>query len=210
MAASNLNAAPGWDDASTAEVSGCSLLDIFTEDERKGIEELRSRLKDLCDSPMNQWTREYIAEDATLWRYVLAKSREVNPMDASEHMFRSSVAWREEIDMNSLLAQWRLPNSTTSDATTPAGSRTTNLSKKGSARARLGDLCIYTGMMARTTVDGAPVLVERLGMVDLPGLYHDPCKYINCCYHRSALFVFVNVSLLLCILCTAVLLLLCG
>ena len=125
--------------------------DIFTADERAGIAELRRRLSDLNDTDTggeSSLAKQYICEDSTMWRYVLAKSRDENPMDVSEEMFRSSIAWREELNMPQLVHEWR----------GQGGTRPCALS----ARARMGDLCFYAGMMTRRSATGGPVLVDYM------------------------------------------------
>jgi len=185
------NSAPGWDDhkplPSTPSAAGVVVgggdvpdaIETYTDEEIKGIEELRSRLEDLRDST-NHWTRQYYTENSTLWRYVLAKSRDINPMETSENMFRSSVIWREEINMDKMMSEWRpsLNNSTGSGGESQSQklSSSTGSIKRGSARARLGDLCIYTGIMEKPSATGGPVMVERLGKMDLVGLYNNTCK----------------------------------
>lgn len=42
----------------------------------------------------------------------------------------------------------------------------------------MGMSCFYGGMLPEVSASGGPVLVERLGKVDLPGLYSDECKTI--------------------------------
>ena len=135
---------------------------IYSTEEISSIESLRSRLNDyqnLADNDYKNLANTYISEDATMWRYILAKSQEANPLDASEEMFRASVAWREDIDLLGILEEWKGKES-----------------RVKSARARLGELCFYGGSMAKRLASGGPVLVERLGRLDLSGLSDDPCE----------------------------------
>ena len=86
----------------------CESKNSFTKEELEGIKELRRRLKDLLEDKGNTLAKEYIMEETTMWRYVLAQSRENNPMDASEAMFRSSVTWRKEIELlTRMMNEWR-------------------------------------------------------------------------------------------------------
>ena len=141
----------------------------FTEDELAGIRELRQRLKDFTNEDGDALAKEYINEDTTMWRYVLAQSREDNPMDKSEEMFRSSIAWRKEIQLLSrLVPEWR--GGSTSQGADSAPTAAT-------ARARLGDLCFYGGLLDAKSTNNGPVLGERIGSVDLAGLYSDDCKW---------------------------------
>lgn len=59
---------------------GSSVNSNFTETELASVQELRSRLEDL-NSDSNPLAKKYLSEDSTLWRYILGKSTEENPMD---------------------------------------------------------------------------------------------------------------------------------
>ena len=128
---------------------------MFSDEELRDIAELRERLTDVMESESSSYGKSFLEEDATMWRYILAKSRDENPMSSSETMFRSSVLWRESIDMPNLIKNWR---------------------QTKCARARLGDLCFYGGLLEKRSVNNGPVLIERLGKVDLPGLFSDKCN----------------------------------
>jgi hypothetical protein len=130
----------------------------FCPEELNQIEELRNRLQDLSN---DEYGGSYLLENSTLWRYVLAKSREENPMDSAENMFRSSVSWRKEIDMKEVVREWRDENGS-----------------PRSVRARFGDLCFYGRLLPHRSIRGGPILLERLGKLDLQGLYRDECNPI--------------------------------
>ena len=141
----------------------------YTAEEISTIQLLRTRLQDVASFPeseMNSLAQAYISEDATMWRYSLAKSLEANPLDEAETMFRASIAWRNEINMSKLCQEWR-------------GEQIHGGKTSTSARARMGELCFYGGIMTNRSIHGGPVLVERLGRVDLVGLYNDECKCVN-------------------------------
>jgi hypothetical protein len=150
----------------------------FTQEELCLIEELRFRLRDLRDS---EYAAEYLSEQSTLWRYVLAKSRDENPMDQSEMMFRESVAWRKEIGIRELVREWR--NFDLNCECQKHGHQPQPQSqpqqKTQSARAKFGELCFYGKLLPQRSVRGGPILVERLGKLDLPGLYGDECMSIT-------------------------------
>jgi hypothetical protein len=129
----------------------------FSDLEIRSIDELRHRLRDLTD---HEYAVDYLDEQSTLWRYVLAKSREENPLDQSETMFRESIAWRKDITIRELVREWR-----SGDAGQPL-----------SARAKFGELCFYGKLLPQRSVRGGPILVERLGKLDLQGLYGDECN----------------------------------
>jgi hypothetical protein len=134
-----------------------STLSTFSKEEVDTIRALRQRLQDY-ETEEDSLAKSYVNEDSTLWRYILAQSREENPMDASEFMFRSSISWREDIQLHNLLREWR------DGENGPL-----------SARARMGDMCFYGGLMTNKSVTGGPVLVEKIGHTDLSGLYGDEC-----------------------------------
>ena len=134
---------------------------VFTETEMRDIRELRSRVQDVYDDEDLKWVKNYIDSDSIMWRFVLAKSMETEPMDAAELMFRNSILWRHETGiLDKLPAEWR------------GG---TGKLRWRTARARFGDLCFYGGVIEQPTVRGGPVLVERLGKIDLHGLHGDEC-----------------------------------
>jgi hypothetical protein len=134
---------------------------LFSGDELAQIEELRTRLQDLSD---HEYGGVYLSENTTLWRYVLAKSRDENPMNQSETMFRSSVGWRKDIHLKELMCEWR-------------GGVTSQSPQ--SARAKFGELCFYGRLLPHRSIRGGPILVERLGKLDLQGLYADECKSLS-------------------------------
>lgn len=137
---------------------------MFSDKELKDINELRSRLQDMHISDSEQWLKNLIDDDCTMWRYILAKSLEDSPMDASEEMFRKSVEWRKQIGiMDQLPREWRFQDESGR--------------KYLSARARFGDLCFYGGVIEKPTISGGPVLIEQLWKIDLVGLYNDECKH---------------------------------
>lgn len=174
----------------------------FTDVEMESILELRERLHDYTDSAdcINEndiayckLAIDYINEDATMWRYVLAKSREENAMDASEAMFRASIKWRKELDMFRIAADLYGTNCFVSNGFDNKLSRMKNESIPPSslldseikrphthiprtASGRMGQCCFYGGIMEHKSITGGPVMVERLGLVDLHGLSNDSCK----------------------------------
>lgn len=77
-------------------------------------------------------------------------------------MFRSSIAWREEIGLANILKEWR-------------GDKNGGPRWK-SARARMGDLCFYAGIAEARSLTGGPIMVERMGRMDLAGLAGDECE----------------------------------
>ena len=146
------------------------------------------------------------SQDTTLWRYITAQSKESNPMDKAEQMFRSSCLWREDIQLvERIYPEWRGCNATpthrhqdahqdtnsalaNTETTTAAGITDINMEKDvkypraTSARARFGDLIYHGGLLSAPccisgAAPGGPVLLERLGKIDLPGIYADACEF---------------------------------
>ena len=130
--------------------------DAFSQAELEGITELRHRLADLQDKATGEAARGCLGEDSTLWRYWLAKSEDASPLDEAEAMFRRSMQWREEIGLAALCNEWKDGGCT--------------------ARSRMGHACFYAGILEKSSSRLGPVLVERLGKTDFPGLHADPCK----------------------------------
>jgi hypothetical protein len=119
-----------------------------------------------------------------MWRYITSQSQENNPMEKAEEMFRSSCQWRDDIQLvDTLYPEWRgCNNATVSDEGVDGSSSASNTPRALSARARFGDLIYHGGILDATckiggAAPGGPVLLERLGMIDLPGIYADECMY---------------------------------
>lgn len=155
-----------------------TLLADFTPGELQSISELRARLSDVSEAEGNSIGKTYLAEDSTVWRYVLAKSQDPDPLGEAEAMFRRSVQWREDIGLAALCEEWAGAFSSQRNADTDTDNVAETPHREwSSARARMGMACFYGGIMKEVSTSGGPVLVERLGRVDLPGLYNDPCQY---------------------------------
>lgn len=141
---------------------------LFTQQELSQIEELRSRVQDLAE---DEYGSIYLQEMSTLWKYVLAKSREDDPMGQSEEMFRTSISWRKEIDIRNLMNEWR------------GGGEEGSNKQPRTARARFGELCFHGKLLPERSIHGGPILVERLGRLDLPGFSGDECMFMSSCLH---------------------------
>lgn len=63
----------------------------LSPEERRDVSELRARLADLAAAPEPSVAKAFLAENCTLWRYVLAKSQDEDPMAEAEAMFRRST-----------------------------------------------------------------------------------------------------------------------
>ena len=140
----------------------------FTKEEIEGIEKLRARIQEkIVDLPSDSLEKIYFNEDSTMWRYVLAQSQESDPLKKSEEMFFNSIKWRGDIKMyETLWKEWRGNKNNNNNNSNKLPSATT-------ARARLGDLIFYSGIMEAASTTGGPVLVEKMGKADLKGLYYD-------------------------------------
>ena len=83
-------------------------VEEFSREERARIEALRGRLQDYLKEEGDTVAKQYLSEDSTLWRYVLAQSQETNPLDESEAMFRRSVDWKKKVGLpQPLVEEWR-------------------------------------------------------------------------------------------------------
>ena len=118
-----------------------------------------------------------------MWRYITAQSQESNPLDKAEEMFRLSCEWRNEIKMiEEIYPEWR------------GGDMSDTRPRARSARARFGDLVYHGGLLDATccieeSPQGGPVLLERLGKIDLPGLYNDECKSLYLLFVPFAILI---------------------
>ena len=130
----------------------------WTEAEEAAVSSLRSRLSDLLqrhttdaheddDSVFAHASAH--ADDGTLLRFLVA--RKMN-LDDAEAMFRSTMAWRSETRVNHLFAQYR--------------------GEGRGAAAAFTDQFFYGGRYGET-LDGAPLLVEKLGRFDLSGVVRE-------------------------------------
>ena len=129
-------------------------------------------------------------QDTTLWRYITSQSQEAHPLDKAEDMFRNSCQWRHDIQLVEIVyPEWRVsiphPDTDTGTVTDTDTDRANKRRHRAtSARARFGDLIYHGGLLDATCcikegAPGGPVLLERLGKIDLPGLYSDECKCAN-------------------------------
>ena len=151
-------------DEREVEATTTAVPAAFTQEELDGIAELRSRLQaKISSKPDESLEKIYFSEDTTMWRYLLAQSQESEPLEKSEEMFLNSIKWREDIKMYpTLWTEWR-------------GNKTESciIPRATTARARLGDLIFYSGIMDEMSATGGPVMVEKMGLADLKGLYYD-------------------------------------
>jgi hypothetical protein len=136
---------------------------MFDDEEKANIAALRHRLNDILHDikhDENSIEHTYIQDDSTLWRFIMGKSLEENPMDAAEEMLRSHLIWRKEINLDKIMTEWRSKEN-----------------KPVTARAVMGDLCYYGKLMSCQTINNGPVLYERIGKTDFYGLFQDSCMY---------------------------------
>eukprot|EP00040_Diaphanoeca_grandis_P021795 m.116365 g.116365 ORF g.116365 m.116365 type:complete len:169 (-) comp28499_c0_seq1:778-1284(-) len=153
----------------------------MTEEESSLVEELRSRVKDMTtlgDDPKGNdeeirvakrqaaMAKLYLASDSVCWRYVMAertKARDTR-MQFAENMFRSSIKWKAEIDIDAIMAEWGpLPD----EFETGKPMKEEPLTE----RAKLGDRMFYSGIVAKTTT-GSLISAERIGLADI-GAFSD-------------------------------------
>ena len=136
-------------------------INELSEQENLTVTAFRESLSQL-NIQDNLYAEHYLKEDFTLWRYVLAKSNEENPLDASKDMYVNSVKWKKDLSLAALCEEFSLSR--------PISQR--------SIRSKFGHLCFHGGMLPIKTIRNGPVLFERFGKIDLPGLAEDECKLL--------------------------------
>ena len=141
-------------DEREVEATTTAVPAAFTQEELDGIAELRSRLQTKISSkPDESLEKIYFSEDTTMWRYLLAQSQESEPLEKSEEMFLNSIKWREDIKMfPTLWTEWR-------------GNKTESyiIPRATTARARLGDLIFYSGIMDEMSATAVLLWSKRWG-----------------------------------------------
>lgn len=121
----------------------------------------------IADSGPEQVLYKYQLDTSTLWRFHTAHVTAGTPeatMAAALDMFIHSFRWKRDINMPQLLQDWNIE---ATDDTKANSSRT--------EEAKIGLHCFYAGNLSTDvrTIRGGPVMVERLGKIDLAGLYAD-------------------------------------
>lgn len=101
------------------------------------------------------------------------QAREMD-MEAAFEMLRTACMWKQEVGMQQLLAEWRGREDAEYNEFCGPRRSPDSLFHPSSERAQLAELMFYGGVLNGVqTKDGCPVMVERLGQVDLTGLYYD-------------------------------------
>ena len=138
---------------------------IFDEQEQQAIVAIRGILTPLY--PATDPAAKFL-DDTTLWRYLVAREFD---MDKTKAMFVDSMQWKKTIALHQLLEEYKQQQVTWS---------------------RISQRVFYAGLLPVHVENsrGGPVAIERLGMLDLGGLYRhtEECDYaINgyCTYLES-------------------------
>ena len=112
-------------------------------------------------------------DDGTLLRFVIAREFDI---DAALSMLKDAVCWKRDIGLDDLMKEWRgLDGSQSYDSFCGPHQPESTTMGATSARANLAKSFFYAGTLngASCKLDGGPILVERLGIIDLSGLYYD-------------------------------------
>lgn len=138
----------------------------FSEKELEVINQLRARLSDMRGDAIAE---DFLSDDSVMWRFYTAHADGLCPgpenqiegvLDAASKMFRVSVKWRKAIKIDDMWKRWRNERSV----------------EKRSKFVQLGSYVFYgQGHIPEdsVTVDGGPLIYERLGKVDLDGIAAD-------------------------------------
>jgi hypothetical protein len=143
----------------TSESKGDSTNDkpVFDDEEQKAILELRQRL--LPKYKDDEWFSTYL-DDSTLWRYLVAREMDI---EKAEEMFVSSTDWKREQKLRQRKQEY--------------------LEQK-TRWSRIARRVFYGGIAPShvQTKNGGPVAFERLGQIDLGGMYRNEDEFQNALY----------------------------
>ena len=158
-------------DAPLAADSSAAPTPVFTPDELAAINKLRVALApSVADGAPNAAAARTLLDNATLWRFLVARDFDVSK---AREMFDGSLAFKAARDL-------------------PARRR--EYAAQSHWWARLSRRVFYGGLLPGVqNARGGPVAVERLGQIDLGGLYRDEramdaciegyCLYLEDCWH---------------------------
>ena len=143
----------------TSESKGDSANDkpVFDDEEQKAILELRQRL--LPKYKDDEWFSTYL-DDSTLWRYLVAREMDI---EKAEEMFVSSTDWKREQKLRQRKQEY--------------------LEQK-TRWSRIARRVFYGGIAPShvQTKNGGPVAFERLGQIDLGGMYRHEDEFQHALY----------------------------
>lgn len=151
-------------------------MENFNEEQLNLISEFRNCLIDLNED--KEYGEIYLNENSTLWRYILAKSNEENSLSKSEIMLRESIKWRKEINIKNLLNNYNFKENYTL-----------------TLGAKFGKLCFTGWILNKKTKNNGPIMIERIGKLDLYELSRDQCNYYSylCLfYYYFLIFIFIR------------------
>mmetsp|Transcript_39424 Transcript_39424/g.77557 ORF Transcript_39424/g.77557 Transcript_39424/m.77557 type:complete len:287 (-) Transcript_39424:264-1124(-) len=147
-------------------------MESFTGEELTAIKELRKNLTSFLESgadaeekqePVDAAARSRIRERArdhmdnsTLWRYCQAHAFDLNQ---AQDMFTHSMVWKEEVGIEKLFDDF---------------------SGRQRGSYSVGQNAFYGGILDSCTVQGGPVLIERLGKLDVAGLSANEAVQKDC------------------------------
>lgn len=146
-----------------------------TPEERRAIDLLRQSAHDWIAEPgsdAGSTEAEDYLDDNTLFRYAIARDFDTA---AALSMFKESLRWKRDFELNKLLCEWRGKNN---DApySSFCGPHSQNRSfMNGSTkRARFAKAFFYSGVVngVRLAKGGGPLMIEKMGEIDLSGIYY--------------------------------------
>lgn len=131
----------------------------FTAEELQHMQELRRRIHawDTSHLPSDFVKRHDYTDDSSMWRYLRAREFK---MDKAEEMFKYSVTWKHEVNVDALVEEFR------GNGTEKAAIKRATTLRAKQAESMFGGGILH-GVKSKT---GAHVVVERLGKVDYAGL----------------------------------------
>ena len=127
---------------------------VFDDEEQEAIVELRQLL--LPKYKDDEWFSTYL-DDSTLWRYLVARDMDV---EKAQEMFISSTDWKREQKLRQ---------------------RKTEYIEQKTRWSRIARRVFYGGIAPShvQTKTGGPVAFERLGKIDLGGMYRHEEEFQN-------------------------------
>mmetsp|Transcript_9173 Transcript_9173/g.11454 ORF Transcript_9173/g.11454 Transcript_9173/m.11454 type:complete len:281 (-) Transcript_9173:2066-2908(-) len=132
-------------------------MTCFDETETAAIEELKIRVKQWAEEAGNKYALDYIEDSDALWRYCLAHNYN---LDDAEKMFKESTAFKAKWNLDELYQEFHND-----------GAGESTCVKVKPRHVTIGKQVFYAGFLVAKSVNGGPIIVERLGKLDFAGLH---------------------------------------